>query len=193
MNIEIKIEKPNKERLKAYSKISIAYTVETVLTLKYCNNGLRGIEFIEEKVTPYIKTYDSPSDNPSLLMDKFDIGNWRVVSAYVNDVQVGGAIIAYNTEGIHMLEGKKDLAVLWDLRVDEAYRFKGIGSRLVKAAVNWARKNDCNRLKIETQNINSKACKFYASQGAKLSSFNKHAYSDTPDEVQMIWSIDIEQ
>lgn len=191
MNIEIKIEKPNRERLNQYSEISIAYTVETVLTFKHLNNGLGGIEFIEEDVSSYIKEYDSPSDNPSILMDKFDISNWRVASAYVDGVLVGGAIIAYNTEGIHMLEGKKDLAVLWDLRVDEAYRFKGIGSKLVKAAVNWAKENGCNRLKIETQNINSKACRFYASQGAKLSSFNKHAYSDTPDEIQMIWSIDI--
>lgn len=191
MNIEIKIEKPNRELLNQYSEISIAYTVETVLTFKHHNNGFGGIEFVEEAVTPYIKEYDSPSNNPSLLMDKFDISNWRVVSAYVDGILAGGAIIAYNTEGIHMLEGKKDLAVLWDLRVDEVYRFKGIGSRLVKAAVNWARENECKRLKIETQNINSKACRFYASQGAKLSSFNEYAYSDTPDEIQMIWSIDI--
>jgi len=44
-------------------------------------------------------------------------------------------------------------------------------------------------LKVETQNINVPACRFYEKQGCHLSSINRNAYKAFPEEVELIWSL----
>ena len=64
-----------------------------------------------------------------------------IVSApYEVDGQVvGGAAVAFNTNGVFMLEGRSDLAVLWDLRVHPAWQRQGVGRALFQHAAAWAR------------------------------------------------------
>ena len=114
-----------------------------------------------------------------------DIGHWGVFSAFDGRARVGGAVVAWKTPGAHMLEGRDDLAVLWDIRVHAEYRRQGVGSRLFRRAVDWAREKGCVSLKIETQNINVPACRFYASQGCKLGAIYPRAYPELPEEVQL--------
>jgi len=97
-----------------------------------------------------------------------------------------------------MLEGWDDLAVLWDIRVSPAYRRRGIGRALFAEAVRWSRKQGMTTLKIETQNNNVPACKFYAGQGATLGSINRFAYRDAlwshpgvRDEVMLLWYLQL--
>ncbi|ERJ11006.1 GNAT family N-acetyltransferase [Haloplasma contractile] len=186
------VEKPTKQVLEEYSKISIRYKVESVYKLQYIRSGLGGIMLVEEPVKPQFKDYDSNDDNPSLLINQFDLTNWAVISAFEGEKRVGGAILAYNTKGVNMLQDRDDLVVVWDIRVNNEYRGMGIGTKLFQECIEWAKENDCTRLKVETQNNNVVACKFYASQDAKLSNINKFVYADVPDEVQFIWSIDID-
>lgn len=187
--IRIEIEKPNKEIMKSYSKLSIAFHVESEYRLKKIDKGLSGLLLEEVSVTPYHKNYDCEDDNPSLLMDQFDLSNWTVISAYDGEKRVGGALLAFNTKEINMLEGREDLTVLWDIRIDEEYRNRGIGHQLLNTCKKKAKELNCNRIKIETQNNNVEACKFYVNQGAELTSFKEHCYKDFPDEIQFIWSI----
>ncbi len=49
--------------------------------------------------------------------------------------------------------------------------------------------HECAELKIETQNINVPACRFYARQGCRLSAIVSHAYAEFPDEIQLIWRL----
>ena len=86
-----------------------------------------------------------------------------------------------------MLEGRRDLAVLWDIRVDPQTRGLGVGSALFRAAERWARTRGCRTLKIETQNTNVPACTFYARQGCILKEIKRSAYPQLPDEIQMLW------
>ena len=107
---------------------------------------------------------------------------------------MGAATVAYNTPGVHMLEERSDLTVLWDLRVHPDFRGQGIGARLFQTAEKWSysRDNPVHQLKIETQNINVDACRFYARQGAVLGGINRFAYFPTyPDETQLLWYKDL--
>jgi ribosomal protein S18 acetylase RimI-like enzyme len=146
-------------------------------------------KFFEEKTTiPYIKNYDKFDKNqPKEELKKFNIKNWIIQCAYKNDTLVGGMILAYDTKEIHMLEGRGDITCLWDIRVHPDYRRQGIGTQLFNSAVNETRGKNCKFMKIETQNINVNACKFYKKQGCKLGSINQYAYKDYPDEIQFIW------
>ncbi len=45
--------------------------------------------------------------------------------------------------------------------------------------------------KIETQNNDVAACRFYAAQGYQLGSIERFAYSELPDELRLIWHKDL--
>jgi hypothetical protein len=49
----------------------------------------------------------------------------------------------------------------------------------------------CRKLKVETQNINVPACRFYASQGCVLAAVNRMAYREPQDEIQLLWYKDL--
>jgi ribosomal protein S18 acetylase RimI-like enzyme len=175
--------------LTEYGRISIAFTVSSIFDIANpeCDiDGLAGSE--RRNANPYEKDYDLiPGNKPTDWAKSFDISNWGVLSARLDGEPVGGAVIAYKTNGLLMLEGRVDQAVLWDIRISPDWRGKGLGSELLAASENWAEARGCQALKIETQNINVAACKFYAKQGYKIRTINPNAYPELPDEIQIIW------
>ena len=110
-----------------------------------------------------------------------------------DDVPIGGATIAFRTPQVHMLGGRDDLAVLWDIRVHPDYRRSGVGTALFAEAAKWSRERDCKHLKIETQNINVPACRFYTQQGCCLGEINRFAYNvpQVAHEVMLVWYLDL--
>jgi hypothetical protein len=42
-------------------------------------------------------------------------------------------------------------------------------------------------LKVETQQINVPACRFYAARGFVLRAVNESAYDGLPEEFQLLW------
>lgn len=175
--------------LAEYCRVPITFEVRSVLEPVVRDKGLGGIVLEERLVDrPYIKEYDEiESERPTAWPCKWDLSNWCILAAFAEDRRVGGCAIAYDTPGVDMLEGRRDLAVLWDIRVDPAFRGQGIGTALFQAAVTWACGRGCRQLKIETQNNNVPACRFYARQGCELGAIVKYAYTDYPDEVELIW------
>jgi ribosomal protein S18 acetylase RimI-like enzyme len=169
--------------------ISIAYEVERVFDVTARGGGLGGLVLSERKLdVSYVKDYDTMGgESPTQWAERFDVSNWGLIGANSKGVRVGGAVVAFNTEGINMLEGRRDLAVLWDIRVSPVARGRGIGSKLFRAVEVWATARGCRQLKIETQNINVPACRFYARQGCVLGAINRFAYPELPDEVQLLW------
>jgi ribosomal protein S18 acetylase RimI-like enzyme len=90
-----------------------------------------------------------------------------------------------------MLENRDDLVVLWDLRVAEQYKHQGIGQNLFNMAKKFAIENNFSQLKVECQNTNYSAVRFYHKQGMVLSAINEYAYKDCPNEVQLIWYLNL--
>ena len=86
-----------------------------------------------------------------------------------------------------MLEDRDDLGVVWDLRLAPEWRRKGIGTQLFKRAEDWMSARRCRLLKVETQNVNVPACRFYEAMGCSLGGVNRFAYPDLPEEVQLLW------
>lgn len=175
--------------LREYGRIPISFEVRSVFEVQLQDSGLRGLLLSERRVeSPWIKDYDAIAEEGPTRWDKhWDISNWVVISAYLNDTRVAGCVIAYDTPGVNKLEGRRDIAALWDLRVRPRYRRKGIGGRLVEAAVAWAIERRCRRMIIETQNINVPACYLYAKHGFVLCSVNRYAYPELPDEAELVW------
>ena len=187
MDIEI-AEEPI-ESVAELARFSIAFQVETVFDVSDRDGGLGGLVMSERRIdVPYVKDYDAiDGEGPAQWTRRFDISNWGLIAAYANGVRVGAAVIAFNTVGIDMLEGRKDLAVLWDIRVSAEARRRGVGSALFRGVEAWSVARGCRQQKVETQNVNVPACKFYARQGCVLGAINRFAYPTLPDEVQLLW------
>ena len=189
----IEVVQQSTELLTSYGDVPISFTVDSRYRVHAVGGGLGGWSLIEEPVRPpYVKDYDAEKvERPASWLRRWDISNWALFAALDDGARVGGAVVAWDTPGVYILEGRPDLAVLWDIRIRPDYRRRGIGSRLFRRAAEWARAKGCRQLKIETQNINVAACKFYAGQGCYLGAVHPGIYEILPEEVQLLWYLNL--
>ena len=170
--------------LSRYLEVPSRFESRTVFDV---HQGIEGFT-LSERESPggYHKDYDAIED-PRRWVTEFDVSHWAMLAAFRGARRVGGAIAAHRSPGIQLLEGRDDLVVLWDIRVAPAASRTGVGSALVSRVEDWARIRHCCELKVETQNTNVSACRFYQSQGFRLSEANRDAYPGLPEDVQLIW------
>jgi len=169
--------------LSEYEKVSIAFEVRSRLLPV-------GSTLIEQPFSPYITDYDR-HEAPSTWPDRFDLSSWGIFSAFKEGEIIGGAVAVSDEPEVDILDGRSDLACIWDLRVDRSFRRAGIGNLLFKSVIDWARDRNCTELKVETQDINVPACRFYARQGCELRSINKNVYPPDLDEIQFLWYLNL--
>jgi ribosomal protein S18 acetylase RimI-like enzyme len=191
--IPVQITEVQAAELAEYASISIAFEVRVVFDVQEQGDDVSDVVLSERVLgAPYVKDYDSINgDAPEHWPSRFDVSTWGFLVARIDGQRVGGAAIAFDTPGVAMLDGRRDVAVLWDIRVAGEARRAGVGSALFREAEEWARVRGCRRLEIETQNINVPACRFYARQGCTLGAVNRSAYPDLPHEIQLIWFKDL--
>jgi ribosomal protein S18 acetylase RimI-like enzyme len=191
--MEIEISEEPITSLADYASVPIAFEVLSVLNVAVDDDDPRAVVLSERVLAaPYVNDYDSiPGEGPNQWARNFDLSNWGLIAARSNGRRVGGAVVAFKTEGVDMLEGRDDLAVLWDIRVAREARGEGVGSALFRAVETWAIARGCRQLKIETQNVNVPACRFYLRQGCAIRDIRRDVYPDRPDEIQLLWYKDL--
>lgn len=191
--MDFRIQEESIDSLSEYGQVPIALAVRSRLRVERVANGLEGIRLVEEPVDPpYIKNYDHASGPERWTRKTWELSRWIVLAAYREQERVGGAIVAFHGEGLNYCEGREDLAGLWDIRVRPEYQGRGVGRALFQRAATCAEKRGCTQLKIETQNINVPACRFYARMGAQLGQVHLYAYhAEGLDEVQLTWYKDL--
>jgi ribosomal protein S18 acetylase RimI-like enzyme len=188
-SVHIAIQEEPVSVLPAYARVPIAYTVREELAVVVVERGLGGLHLVPRPVrAPYVKDYDAdPACHPTAWCARFDVSRWGILTAWASGARVGGAVIAWDSPDVDLLEGRRDLALLWDLRVAPAVRGQGIGTTLFRDAERWMAARGVSLLKVETQNVNVVACRFYARQGCILGALHRFAYPRLPDEVQLLW------
>jgi GNAT superfamily N-acetyltransferase len=171
-----------------YARVPMNFVADEIYDVMTPPGG-RAIELIPRRLaSPYMKDYDAiDGEGPAHWARQFDLTHWGFFIALIDGTNVGAAAVASDTPEIDMLEGRRDLAVLWDIRVAASVRGQGVGRALFEAAEAWALANGCRQLKVETQNVNMPACRFYARQGCILVGAHAQAYPAFPDETQLLW------
>ncbi|KKL96280.1 hypothetical protein LCGC14_1846060 [marine sediment metagenome] len=192
----IEIREVGSDSLDQYGQIPMRHRVESIFRVDEIDGGFGGLSLTETPFDqPYVKDHDGdPEENVSSWTGRFDVSNWLFLMAFDGDKAVGGATLAFRSPKVNMLQGRNDLAVLWDIRVHPDYKRQGLGSRLIDRAVEWARKQGCKQLKIETQNNNVPACRFYAARGCHLGAIDRYGYAHDPrfaHEAMLIWYLDL--
>lgn len=139
---------------------------------------------------PWVKDYDQRSP-PLSWADEFDVSQWAILAAHRDRRVVGGAVLAWRTPGLDLLDRRDDRVVVWDLRVAPHARGSGVGRALWEAAERWARARDAREIRVETQDVNAPACHFYAAMGCAPIHVEADVYRDFPDELQILWHKDL--
>lgn len=176
-----------------YDSVSMNVEVHSEYRVRLLDGGLGGLVLEEVPVAPQVKDlsqYERATEYETL----FDIATWRFFMAFDGETPVGALTLAGPTEHLYMLNGRTDACVLWDIRVTDGYKHRGIGQRLFDIALAAARESGYRQMIIECQNNNVPACRFYRKQGAVLGKVDRYAYYDDPmlrDETQLIWYLDL--
>lgn len=191
--IAIEVVKRPADDLPAYSRIPIAFQVREVFDVVARAGGLGGLMIVKRTIKePYLKDYDAiAGEGPLTWPRRFGLSNWQLFAARVAEQRVGGAAVILGAPECEMLEGRGDLAQIWDIRVAPEARGIGVGRALFRAAEEWSRARSARWLKVETQSTNVPACMFYARQGCELGAIHRFAYRDFPHEVQFLWYKDL--
>ncbi|HOU12016.1 MAG TPA: GNAT family N-acetyltransferase [Anaerolineae bacterium] len=181
------------EEFPLYDAIPNHFEVRSVFQVVALDGGLGGLQLIEQPVAPYTKPYDN--DGPTAWAKEFDLQTWGIFVAFDGEKPVGGAAVALNAQ-VYPLDHfqRKDLAVLWDIRVHPDARGRGIGAQLFRHAAEWARGQGYGQLGLETQNVNVPACRFYARQGCTLGAIHRFGYAGVPNvahEAMLLWYLDL--
>lgn len=119
----------------------------------------------------------------------WDLSNWVFFEGLDGAGTVGRAAVAFRTPGLELLDGRDDFAALWDIRVRPECRGSGVGRALFEAAARWARARGATEMRVETQDINVPACRFYERQGCRLEATMPGVYAGHPEQVQLIWNL----
>ena len=90
---------------------------------------------------------------------------------------------------IHAYRDWNGMALIWDIRVRRECRMRGIGCKLMDTVVAWAKENGFLALRLETQNNNAAACRFYSRYGFLLMGVDLAVYMATPykGETALYW------
>jgi GNAT superfamily N-acetyltransferase len=175
--------------LERHIKVPNAFESSSVLDVVASFSGPELRE--RQRRHPFRRDYDA-LENPMQWPERFDVSNWTIIAAFHEGRRVGGVVCAWSTPAVDLLEGRDDLVILWDVRVSAEAQRQGVGSALFQAAEGWAAAKGCREIRVETQNTNVPACRFYAKQGCHLEEVNHGAYPDLPEETQLIWSKAVE-
>ena len=182
------------ECLERYQQVSIAFEVQAVWQVEPVDGGAGGLRIVEEALAvPWQKDYDA-DERPRAWVDQFDMTHWRFFLAEQDGQVSGAAALVWDFPQVNMLDRRADLLVLWDIRVNPARRGQGLGRALFQQAEAWGRAHGCRQMKIETQNINVNACRFYRAMGCELGGIQRYAYAANPHvarEVMLLWYKDL--
>ena len=184
----IRITQESQPDLAVYARIPIAFEVREVAQLPTEPLPASSVALVAHPVaTPWIKDYDAVADSPATWASRFDLSHWTFFTARADGRLVGGATVVFRAPDVDMLAGRRDVALLWDIRVVPDARGHGVGTALVADVAAWAASQEATWLEVETQDINVPACRFYARNGFALRAVNRGAYPELPDETQLLW------
>jgi len=120
----------NRKTLLEQGTIPISYLVDAKIDVRRNGSGLEGFTFKEGEVEPaYIRDYDL-EEKPVDWLKICKIDHWQIFRAVEEGQITGATLVALKSPEIHMLDGRDDLALLWDMRVVPEKRRQGIGSQL---------------------------------------------------------------
>lgn len=188
--MSLRIDQINPDKLNIYASIPMSFWVNSIYRIEPMDEGLSGLRLVEQPIqTPWIKDYDS-DESPLDWPKRFNLKDWGIFILFQDNTPAAGAAIVMNCPEVNSVDDRKDLGILCDIRVHPDQRGKGLGRMIFNHAAAWIHSRGCTQLKIETQNVNVPACKFYKALGCELGMIHKYGYAHIPaskSETALFW------
>ena len=183
------IVEESRARFDEYAQVSIGFHVRETFDAQGVEAMMQGAVPVATPIAePYWKDYDAyPGGHPAEWPDRFDVSKWIVLTALDDGLRVGGAVIAMDDPQVVLLRDRGGLALLWDIRVAPNMRHRGVGRALLQAAERAATERGASAMRVETQQVNVAACRFYHRNGYVLERMISDAYPNLPSEIQLLW------
>jgi streptothricin acetyltransferase len=170
-------------------QIRPTYTSETILRVEKSGGGLEvGWRLVEQRLPkPFEKgaLYDFDDSAQAVIRARLE----RSDDAYqqIAEDRTSGRVVGLVEVEI---QNWNNTAVLANLMIDLDYRGQGLGRRLWRRALDFARQAEVRAMLIETQNTNVHACKFYAQMGCQLVGVNEAFYTNDGQnsEIALFWA-----
>lgn len=137
-----------------------SFLVEKVARLPFGETALKNIF----SVSAYIKNYDFDKD-------------LRVDENKPSAIMVARS--SQNTTDGYLKASRywNNCIIIDEFCVDNKHRGKGIGKLLMDEAVRWTIETGFTTIRLETQNTNVPACRFYKRYGFKLGGYDQYLYA----------------
>ncbi|HCI79564.1 MAG TPA: hypothetical protein DHW02_07730 [Ktedonobacter sp.] len=134
-------------------------------------------ELVETPIDPpYYKNFRKDANSLADVEQRLQ-GSEGGYVALANDEIAGGILLTIDEE--------RSVSRISDLIVGNQYRRYGVGSLLLKCAVDWARKRGCWAIVLETQSVNYPAIQLYLRNGLEVWGINQHYYPPGPIEHEI--------
>ena len=171
----IKIEGIEKNNFHLVNSIEVSFPVKSKLKIRLDENGKIGYD-IENTETPYTKSFKHYSDAKEYLTDD----NYHGYLAFHKNKLAGQILLQKHWNNLGSIE---------DIRVATDFQRQGIGSKLIERAKSWAVQKNLKGLRLETQDVNIRACLLYEKAGFTLSGFDSNLYSglNSRNEIALYW------
>jgi ribosomal protein S18 acetylase RimI-like enzyme len=102
------------------------------------------------------------------------------------DAQALQLVVEENERPIGFLDAEieswRKVVKVWNILVDQEHRRQGIGTELMRRAQEFATKNSCRALVVETQTTNWPALNFYLKMGFQICGVDDHFYTNRDPE-----------
>ncbi|HWU98267.1 MAG TPA: GNAT family N-acetyltransferase [Oxalicibacterium sp.] len=158
---EITVRKARLDDLHKLTYNDYSFLVDSIAVGPFTNPELT--EF--QSVQPYTKRYDLEIPSITEYLDKNELALFLAVDS--SDTPVGHLAISRFWNGYASVD---------DMATDVNVRRLGCASKMMEAAVDWAREAGLPGLRVETQHNNAPACRFYQKFGFKLGGYDAHLY-----------------
>jgi ribosomal protein S18 acetylase RimI-like enzyme len=152
-----------------------SFLVDSELVL-FAEDGAVRYEVVP--VPPYQKRYRKDD-----LIAPGEVPDKELSLAFLDDSVAGRILVS---------EGWNRYAWVEDIAVDARRRRAGVGRALMDRAVDWAVERGLPGIRLETQNNNVPACKFYESYGFHLGGFDRGLYrglDGATTEIALFWCL----
>ncbi|MFW6298786.1 MAG: GNAT family N-acetyltransferase [Bacillota bacterium] len=163
------------ERLNEREYASVPMHIEGCFLYRLYKPDSLSFSLKKEPIKPF--GYIVDDENPSAWSTFISMRNFTMVGIREGGMPVAAMSLVHDNPTVRMLDGRKDVLLIWDLRVHPDYKRKGYGRALIGYARQRAKELGVGHLRLETQNTNPNALEFYLAMGFELIHIREHAYS----------------
>lgn len=157
----LEIREMTKEDQHLFASIESSLETDEVLDIVFDKHGFKYNFLPCKKIKKLYKPCELPVSN------YFENDKHHILFAYLDEILVGQIMIEQYWNNTCYID---------DIRVSPKHKGKGVGQALLEVSMDWAMDMGLKGMMLETQHVNTPACKFYFKNGFEIGGIDRYMY-----------------